>query len=247
MGVAKLGGHIRYFKNNSVKTVALAGKLFKDRLLYHSRGWLSCFPDFTCAHSLASVFLTRSRDARDDTILGIVADAYKRRGIAMASINTLAPDLLVDEGLLVGRSPSRSDRANILFGWQMARQMGGLDIGQSVTIKDQLVLAVEAIEGTDALIARTGLLCPRGRFILVKVAKPNQDMRFDVPTIGPNTVTQMAAAGGHLIVVEAGKTILVQRERTLQLAKELGITIAAYSDQSLEISSTNQLSNQLAG
>jgi DUF1009 family protein len=105
--------------------------------------------------------------------------------------------------------------------------MGGLDIGQSVTVRDRTILAVEAIEGTDACIARTGDICRRGGFTLVKVAKPQQDMRFDVPTIGPQTIEKMKLHGGKTIAIEAGKTILIHRERTLEMANEFGITIVS--------------------
>jgi DUF1009 family protein len=103
--------------------------------------------------------------------------------------------------------------------------MGGLDIGQSISVKDRTVLAVEAVEGTDACIERTGQLCPRGNWTLIKVAKPQQDMRFDLPTIGPQTIERMIAAGGKAIAIEAGMTILVDRDRTLRLANRHGICI----------------------
>jgi len=102
-----------------------------------------------------------------------------------------------------------------------------ISIGQSITVKDQMVLGVEAIEGTDALIQRTAALCPRGGFTLIKIAKPKQDMRFDVPTIGRRTVEQMARAGGRCIAIEADKTLLVERDETLDTANRLGITIVA--------------------
>ncbi len=108
--------------------------------------------------------------------------------------------------------------------------MGQLDIGQSVTVKDQLILGVEAIEGTDALIDRTGAMCPRGGFTLIKVAKPNQDMRFDIPTVGAKTVLRVAEAGGTTIAIETGKTLLVDREETISEANRLGIAIVALSD-----------------
>jgi DUF1009 family protein len=109
----------------------------------------------------------------------------------------------------------------------MAKEMGRLDIGQSVTIRDRTVLAVEAIEGTDACILRTATVCPRGGFSLVKVAKPQQDMRFDLPTIGPRTIESMKRAGGVAIAIEAEKTILLDRERTIQAAETAGISIVS--------------------
>ena len=112
--------------------------------------------------------------------------------------------------------------------------MGGLDIGQAITIKDGTVIAVEAIEGTDACIERTGQLCKRGGWALVKVSKPQQDMRFDVPTIGPQTIQRVQDAKGTAIVIEAGKTIIVDQAATFELARKAGITIVAMDHAELE-------------
>lgn len=234
MGVAKLGGHIRFFQRAGVQQVALAGKLFKHRLLYQKTRWIQIVPDWTCITTMASIFLTRARDGCDDTILGSVVEVYQRKGIRIMTIQEAAPSLLVGEGVLVGRKPSFSQLADIRFGWRIARHMGGLDIGQCITVKDQIVLGVEAIEGTDGLIERTGQLCSRGGFTLVKLSKPQQDMRFDVPAIGPGTVEQMAAAGGKIIAIEAGKTILLDRQQTLETAQRMGVTIVAFADSQLQ-------------
>lgn len=234
MGVAKLGGHIRFFRQHNVTQVALAGKLFKDKLLYHGWGWLGLLPDLTCLRAMASIVVTHSQSARDDSFLGSVVRAYQRVGIEILSANQVAPKLLVKEELIVGKPPSSRQWADIEFGWQVARQMGAMDIGQSVIVKDQNVLSVEAIEGTDALIDRTGALCPKGGFALIKVAKPQQDLRFDLPTIGPQTVQKLAAAGGNLIVIEAGMTILVEREETIAAANRLGVTIVAIAQSSIQ-------------
>ncbi|MBX3422104.1 MAG: UDP-2,3-diacylglucosamine diphosphatase LpxI [Pirellulaceae bacterium] len=227
MGVAKLGGHIRFFHKHGVDRVALAGKLFKNRLLYHGMGWLGLVPDWTSVRTLSSIFITRQHNAGDDSILGSVVAAYDRAGIRVLPLEDVAPALLAMEGLLAGPKPNHSQWSDIQFGWQLAGKMGGLDIGQSVTIKDQLVLAVEAIEGTDAMIVRSGKLCPRGGFTLVKVAKPQQDHRFDLPTIGPRTIQTIATAGGKCVAIQAGSTIIVQRTQTLATAERLGITIVS--------------------
>jgi DUF1009 family protein len=138
-----------------------------------------------------------------------------------------ATQLIAEPGVLTKRGPPPRIEADIEFGWNMAKSMGELDIGQSVTVRDRTILAVEAIEGTDACILRTGPLCPRGGFTLVKVAKPQQDMRYDLPTIGPRTIQCMERAGGTAIAIEAGKTILLERERTLQLANKAGVSLVS--------------------
>lgn len=226
-GVLRIGSQMRYFQSKQVKQVALAGKIFKERILYHGRGWIGHSPDFTCLRILGSSFVTKTRDGRDDTVLGSVVTEYERRGMNVLPITEIAPHLLVKEGCLTRRKPSRSQLRDVEFGWKIARQMGGLDIGQSMTVKDQVVLGVEAVEGTDALIGRTGLLCPRGGFTLVKVAKPQQDLRFDMPTIGKQTIERVARAGGSAIAIEAGKTILVDRQATIDLANACGIALFA--------------------
>jgi DUF1009 family protein len=122
---------------------------------------------------------------------------------------------------------------DIQFGWQMAKAMGSLDIGQTVVVKNQAVLAVEAIEGTDQCIARAGQLCSGG-FTVVKVAKPNQDMRFDVPTIGVGTIETIAREGGRVLAIEADRTIILEQTETVRIAEKLGVAIFAYQDGILD-------------
>lgn len=226
-GVGKLGRHLRYFRRLGVKQVTMAGKLFKADLLYSGSLWLRHFPDLTCIRTLGPHLIGRQRDARDDSLLLAVTNAYRERGLDIVPATEFAPELLVNKGTLVGKPPNGSLLRDVHAGWEVAKQMGGLDIGQTITIKDGTVIAVEAIEGTDACIDRTGKLCRRGGWTLIKVSKPGQDMRFDVPTIGPQTVARVREAGGRAIVIEANKTILVDRSETLAAAKQAGITIVA--------------------
>ncbi|MFK7737961.1 MAG: LpxI family protein [Pirellulaceae bacterium] len=233
VGVLKLGQQMKFFSRRGIEQVVLAGKIFKDRILYHGMGWIAHLPDWTAYRVLGESFVTKQRDGRDDTVLSAVVRAYQSKGVEVMAIQDIAPDLLVPEGLLSKGRLNRSQQLDAKFAWSIARQMGALDVGQSITVQDQVVLGVEAIEGTDALIKRTGQMCPRGGFTLVKIAKPEQDMRFDVPTIGTRTVEQMLQAGGKSIVIEAGKTILVDREETIQLANRHGIRIIAMRDSQM--------------
>src|SRR5206468_7466397 len=139
--------------------------------------------------------------------------------------------LLVREGVLTRRKPTPAEEKDIAFGWGLAREMGRLDVGQSVMVRERAVLAVEAIEGTDKAILRAGELCGRNTFVVVKVAKPGQDMRFDVPTVGTDTIESMRRAGGRVLAVEAGKTILIDQEATVALADRCGMTIIARQDR----------------
>jgi DUF1009 family protein len=115
----------------------------------------------------------------------------------------------------------------VAYGWHLAREMGRLDVGQSVMVRERAVLAVEAIEGTDKAIERAGELCGRRGFVVVKLAKPQQDRRFDVPTVGPQTVQTMVRAGARVLAIEAGQTILLDEEETIRLADHHGLTILA--------------------
>ena len=227
MGVGKIGGHIRYFRRRGVKQVTMAGKLFKADILFKGSVILQHFPDMCALRTFGPHLFGCKRDARDDNLLMAVTRAYSSGNLEVCAATDFAPKLLVNKGILVGKTLDSKLQADINTGWQVAKQMGGLDIGQTITIKDGTVIAVEAIEGTDACIERTGELCRRGGWTLVKVSKPNQDMRFDVPTIGPQTIQRVRDAGGKAIAIEADMTILVERETTLKLAREAGITIVS--------------------
>ncbi|MEM6366148.1 MAG: UDP-2,3-diacylglucosamine diphosphatase LpxI [Planctomycetota bacterium] len=226
-GVGRFGAHVRFFRRHGVSHLTMAGKLFKHEILYGGGLLLRHRPDFTCVRTFWPYLMSRQRDARDDSLLNAVIDTYERNQMTMQAATDLVPELLATDGLLAGEPLSSKIAADADSGWQIAKTMGGLDIGQAITIRDGVVIAVEAIEGTDACIQRTGSLCRRGGWTLVKVAKPNQDMRFDVPTIGTQTVQMVADAGGSAIVIEAGRTILLDASQTIALANQLGVAIQA--------------------
>ncbi|MEM9586833.1 MAG: UDP-2,3-diacylglucosamine diphosphatase LpxI [Planctomycetota bacterium] len=232
-GVGRMSGHMRFFRRHAVREVTMAGKLFKSDLLYQRSVLLQHRPDWKCLRTFAPLLWGRSRDTRDDSLLMAVTKTYQRSGMDVIAATDLAPELLIPAGPLWGRPADAKTMHDITAGWRVAKQMGGMDIGQSITIKDGTVIAVEAIEGTDACIERTGQLCRKGGWVLVKVSKPNQDMRFDVPTIGPNTVQNVAKAGGRAIAIEAGKTIVVDREATIAAAKQAKIGLIAYDQRDL--------------
>ena len=135
-------------------------------------------------------------------------------------------NIVASPGILTKRKPSKEERQDIEFGWQMAKEIGRLDIGQTVVVKDQAILAVEAIEGTDEAIRRGGLLCGQGA-VVVKVCKPQQDLRFDLPAIGTQTIKTMEEVKASCLAVEAGKTIIIEREAVIHEADRAGIAIVA--------------------
>jgi hypothetical protein len=230
VGLAQLGQAIRYFRRNGVGVATLAGKVHKVRL-YQRMAWLKYWPDWRTLRTFAPLFLSRRKDRRDDALLGAVVSAFGSAGIRILPATDFVPEVLVKLGQLTRRGPSAAQALDIQFGWKLAKELGRLDIGQSVAIKNRTPLAVEAIEGTDECIRRAGVLCTSGGFSVVKVAKPQQDMRFDVPTIGLGTLETMAASGGKLLAVEAGRTIFVDQPQCLEFAERHGIVVVALDSQ----------------
>jgi DUF1009 family protein len=226
LGLGKLGQAIRFFRRYDVQAATMAGKIHKV-LLFQPLFWWKHFPDIACVQTFFPHFVTDTRDRKDDSLLGAVVQAFARQGITFHPATHYVPELLVKTGVLTRRSPTRSERQDIEYGWQVAKEIGRWDVGQSVAVKGRAVLAVEAIEGTDRCIERAGQLCTAGGFTLVKVAKPQQDMRFDVPTIGMGTMQALQAAGGRVLAVEAHRTILVDQHDVLDFADRHGISIVA--------------------
>jgi DUF1009 family protein len=221
--LARLGRAIRLFKRAHVKRVVMAGKIEKT-VLFQPWRILRLLPDLRTLHMW---FRYAVENRKDDTLLLAVIREFERDQIFFESALDYCPELLVKHGFLTRRRPTDSQWKDIRFGWELAKEMGRLDVGQSVIVNDLAVIAVEAIEGTDKAILRAGELCRRGGFTVVKVAKPNQDMRFDVPTIGAQTVRTLNEAGGRVLAVEAGQTIILDQPEVIELADRLGIAIVA--------------------
>jgi DUF1009 family protein len=224
VGVAQLGRMIHRFKGAGVRRVVMAGKVRKAEFMYKPWRVFSLLPDWR----MVRFWYRRSRrDNRDDSLLLDVIAEFAVDGLRCESALELCPELLARPGVLTRCQPTAREEEDIAFGWDLAKEMGRLDVGQSVAVKEKTVLAVEAIEGTDQAIRRAGELCRAGGFVVVKVAKPQQDMRFDVPTIGCTTIETMHRAGGRVLAIEAGKTILLDEADTLALADRHGITVLA--------------------
>jgi DUF1009 family protein len=221
--LAAMGRPIRCFKREHVRRWTMAGKVFKVQMFTTGR-WVTMLPDW---RMLRFWFFRKRADNADDNITrGIIAE-FAREGLECTSALDLCPELLVRRGVLTRRAPTSREEADIEYGWRLAKEMGRLDVGQSVAVRDRAVLAVEAIEGTDAAIRRAGELCPTGGFVVVKVAKPDQDMRFDVPTVGPSTIQSIKSAGGKVLAIEADKTVVIDKSDTIRQADEAGIAIVA--------------------
>ena len=225
VGVSKLGGMIRSFRRRGAREIVMAGKVTKS-VMYTPGRVLQLWPDLR----MARFWYRNLVDKRDDSILlGVIAE-FAKDGMTFESALDYCPELLVTQGILTRRRPSVAERKDIEFGWTLAKEMGRLDVGQSVAIKESAAVAVEAIEGTDRCIERAGQLCRSGGWTLVKVAKPQQDMRFDVPTIGVTTIENLHKAGARVLAIEAGKTIVVDQPDVVALADRLGMSIVALEE-----------------
>lgn len=229
--IGRLGRAIRHFKRGRIERAVMAGKIDKT-VLFRSFRLLRNLPDWRTIH----MFLRYARENRkDDTLLLAVIREFERDNIHFESALTYCPELLVKHGFLTRRKPTPAQWRDIRFGWEIAKELGRLDIGQTVIVNDMAVIALEAIEGTDAAIRRAGALCRRGGFTVVKVAKPQQDMRFDVPTIGVQTIQGMREAGARVLAVESEMTILLDQQEVTELADRLGIAIVALKAEEVRL------------
>jgi DUF1009 family protein len=220
-----LGEFARMFEalaRGGAREVVLAGKAPKS-FIWQRREVVK--PDAIALGMLAAL-----KDRKDDSLLGAIADLITAQGFSLASQLAVAPELVAPAGRIAGRAPSDAEWGDVEFGFPIARALGGLDVGQSVVVQSRAVLALEAIEGTDAAIARgLGFADPAKPVCVVKVAKPAQDARFDVPAVGPATVRALAACGGTL-AVEAGRTLLLGRAELAAEAERVGVAVVGARD-----------------
>ncbi len=229
--LARLGKAIRFFKHRGINRVVMAGKIEK-RVLFDPYRIVRLLPDWRTIHMWVRY---AAKNKKDDTLLLAVIREFGRDNISFESALDFCPELLVKHGFLTSRKPSPTQWKDVRFGWSLAKEMGRLDVGQTVVVNDSAVIAVEAIEGTDECIRRAGGLCRRGGFTVVKVAKPQQDMRFDVPTIGVQTIQTMHEAGARVLAIEAGMTILLDEPDVLDLANRIGISIVSLNAEELHL------------
>jgi UDP-2,3-diacylglucosamine hydrolase len=214
--VGQLGKMLTFFEKAGVKRVAMAGGIDKTRLFRRARlDWQGL------------KLLTQLVRKADDGVLRALARLLEERGMQVLDSTIYLPELMAPSGVLTQRLPSKEQEEDLLYGFHMATKVGQLDIGQTLVVHKGAVVAVEAIEGTDACIARAGQLIGSDGGTVVKVAKAQQDMRFDVPAVGLHTITSMHRAGLRVLGIEAGRTLLFDPEHTLSQADQLGITIVS--------------------
>ena len=219
VNVGKFGKLLDTMKKHDIRIAVMAGKVSKT-LLYRSR----ITPDLRAMKLLMSL-----KDRKDDSILLAIADELAREGVTLLDILHFSSALLVSREVLTKDAPTTEEWKDIAFGWKIAREIGRLDIGQTVVVKNRAVMAVEAIEGTDEAVKRGGTLAGKDA-VVVKVSKPNQDMRFDVPAVGLDTVSAMKRVRARVLAVEAGKCLVLNKDRIFDEAASAGISIVGYDE-----------------
>jgi len=213
ISLGQLGTCISVLKENGVTHAVMAGQV------KHTKIFGGVVPDLTFLSVLKEL---GSRNT--DGLIGAVAKVLRDKGIELIDSTSLLTPLLAGAGVLTARAPSEEEQGDLAYGYPMADAIAGYDIGQTIAVKHRAVVAVEAMEGTDEVIGRAGRLAGSGVRI-VKVAKPKQDMRFDVPVVGLATIQAMRLAGASALSVDAGKTLLFEKDALLAAANDAGITI----------------------
>ncbi len=226
--IGQLRRLIKFFKKHRVKAAVMIGAIRKPASLSEIR------PDIKALSLMSSM----RKDSHDDRVLRAFAGLLEDEGIRVLSSTFLLPELLAQEGCWTRRRPSEKECRDIDLGWKMAKAIGSLDIGQCVVVANGTVLAVEAVDGTDSTIRRGGKL-GRGDAVVVKVCKPIQDFRFDVPAVGSRTIRTMQEAGARVLAIEAGKSIVFDKEEMVNLADKYGISIEARADDSGQYNKEN--------
>lgn len=221
VGAFKLGSWGKILRRTGVTHAVMVGRVDKAALMHNWAGVLKNIPDVP---ALMMWFRIR-RDRRSHRILGEVADILARNGVMLMDSTVHIPEHMATAGPMTRRTPSAFQAADIAFGWPLLVEMLRLDIGQSMSVRMRDVIAVEAVEGTDRMIERTGQLCPATDWTLLKGARAGHDKRSDVPTIGPDTIRHVHKAGGRCIALAAGEVIIIDRPATLALAEQLGIAV----------------------
>lgn len=217
--VGQIGKVISFLKKRGVKNTVMAGGIRKTRIF-------DIRPDIR-----ALTLLARLKEKKDDLLLRAFADELEREGIHVEESTRYLSTLLAEEGEWT-RPLKKEEKEDVRWGWRLAKQIGALDVGQCVVVRKGVILAVEAIEGTDAAIRRGGSL-GKENAVVIKICKPQQDFRFDLPTIGPETIRTMKEVKAAVLAVETGKALVLDREVLLKEAQAAGIAVVGCKDGTL--------------
>jgi DUF1009 family protein len=216
VGAGELKKLFDFFKDENVKQVIMAGQVNPENL----------FDDKVTPDREFQKLFDAMKDRKADTIFAAVADKLKEEGMELLDSTLLLKEYMAPKGTLTARGPTEKELTDIEFGRGIAKQMGFLDVGQTVVVKEKAIVAIEAMEGTDQTILRGGGIAKRDA-VIIKVAKPKQDNRFDVPVIGPKTIQTMAKCKASCLAIEAGKTLIIDRDKCIKFADQDKICIVS--------------------
>jgi len=220
--VARPGVWIRILKKNGVINAIMAGKVHKEKLFTPWR-ILKYLPDWRAIRIY--YWRLKRQNKTDQTILQAIADELASGGVILQDSTKFCTEHLADKAVMTKLQPTAEIQQDIDYGWPLAKNIAQTGIGQAIAVREKTVIAVEAIEGTEKMIERCGQFCKKGGWTLLKVSKSDHDMRFDVPCVGPDTVRSISKNNGKCLVVEAGRTIIIDKPQTITLANELGVII----------------------
>ncbi len=219
----KLDRMCQFFKENGVEEIMMAGHINKPKIL-----------DLRHFDARATKLLFRIVHRGDDTLLTALVQEFEQEGMQVISAHAYAPELLTPAGILTQGEIKESEIEDMLFGFEMVKEIGKFDVGQSIVVKEKVIIAVEAIEGTDATIKRGCLLAGKD-CIIVKASKPNQEQRVDLPALGLRTLKVMKKYKAKCLMVEAGKSLFFDMEKTIAFAEKAGISIIGVDEELLKI------------
>jgi hypothetical protein len=224
----RLGRWVRKLQKSGARKAIVVGRVDKGRM--HDP--LRLFRQIPDLRAALIWYRHLRHDKRSSVVLGALADELERGGITLIDSTTYIPEHMATAGVMTKRSPTQAEAADLEFGWRILKDTVELEIGQAISVRERDVIGVEAVEGTDRLIERTGELCPRKGWTLLKTASNEHDMRSDVPTVGMNTIAKMAKHGATCLAVGAGRVILLDRPQVLEAAERAGITVVGVGGES---------------
>ncbi len=224
VGIARIGQWIRVLQAQQCSQAILVGKVAKEKI-YNRWRLFQFVPDW---RTLMVWFRDLHGDKRDHSLFRIIDRELSSEGISLIDQTTYCAEHLATAGVMTSRQPSEKQWQDIRFGWELCQTLSRLDIGQCIAVVDKNVIAVEAVEGTNAMIERAGVLCKVGGWTLIKVSNAHRDMRIDVPTVGITTIEKLRAARASALVLEPGKTIILEKPKVLELADRYRIAIVGY-------------------
>lgn len=220
--VGQISKLIHYFKEHDITQAVMLGSMNKVKIFKDIR------PDLK-----ALAFIAKNIITHDDTVLRALSDLFLKHDIQIMPSTFLLPELISPQGVWTRRKPDKAENKDIVCGWKIARRIGDLDIGQCVVVSNGTIMAVEAIDGTDATILRGGKLAGKNNAVVVKLCKPGQDLRFDLPSCGVQTIENMQASGAKVLAIEAQKSVSFDREEMIVLADTYNISIIALTDDEI--------------